>query len=241
MTDPIIEQAQRAAETPADGPPHDRGNLESNRRDTLESNRILLTRHAIAQKPGSPEHASAMEALKANLAYQDGVAPPAVKVQSPGEDKIGEIRKRPEFWDKMRKDHAKTMAEFRAAVANADTPEERQRLVDADISDVRELYGFQVPKIIAAGGHEAVQDFEQNYQDHDRDFLLHARSEGWDKPLVNELREYGVKLAMDISGRSGSGMSAADVDEFKEHFRGKLTKGQADQLLTWFRKNVVGE
>jgi hypothetical protein len=68
-----------------------------------------------------------------------------------------------------------------------------------------------------------------------------SRSEGWDRPLVDSLREYGVKLAMDIGGRNGGGMSAADVDDFRDHFKGKLTKGQADQLLTWFRKNVVGE
>jgi hypothetical protein len=142
------------------------------------------------------------------------------------EERIQAIRAKAGFGDRLHPDYQKVVTEYRAAVAAADTTEERQRLIDSDVADVRAICNLQVPTAIKAAGAEAVQNFETEYSGHDQDFLLHARAEGGDKPLVNELREYGVRLGMEIAGRGTGGMTAAEVDAFRDTFKGKLSATQ---------------
>jgi hypothetical protein len=209
--DDVVANAQAAAATPADGPP-------AEQQDT----RPYPVRWAEAKQ-----------------AETDTARTAAVEKLSPVEQKIATLRKHPAFYDKNHPDNAKVMAEYRKALAEGDTPEERQTLVDSGVKGAREVFSLDVPRDIAVLGKDVAAVYEEQYANHEAELLRHARSEGWDKSLASDLRDYGVRLGIAIGDR-GTPMTVDEVAEFKRTFNGRLTETQQDRLLKWFQQNVVG-
>jgi hypothetical protein len=183
----------------------------------------------------APEEKSA-EAPKPEAPKPEAPKPPE---PSPAEKKIAALRRHPSFYDQRHPDHRKTMVEYRAAIAAGDTPEERQALVDGGIEAARSLFALDVPREIAVMGREIAARYDEGFSEHEADLLRHARAEGWDRKLAGDLRDYGVRLGLEIASR-GTQMTDAEVADFQRKFKGKISEAQATQLVSWFKARVVG-
>jgi len=128
------------------------------------------------------------------------------------------------------------MQAYRAAVASADSPEERQALVDGGLSVARDHFGLDVPRDVTVRGKDFAAAYEEGFADHEADLLRAARVAGWDTKLTGELRDHGVRLALDIADR-GTPMTPDEEATFRQRFEGRLAKAEQELLLIWFRKN----
>jgi hypothetical protein len=79
----------------------------------------------------------------------------------------------------------KVMQEYRAAIAAADTPEERQRLVDGDVQGIRDAFGLQVPQAIKAAGARCRPGVRVRFQ-RARPGLLTARQKRRVGPAISQ-------------------------------------------------------
>jgi hypothetical protein len=216
--------------------------------DPAEAERRAITSHK-DWFTGGPEKPALLERMRRlGLAPEERAAENLKRNEAEAKITPSEARRR-ELNDPKNeagiysKDPAKqraAMVELKKILAAGDTPEERAALVESGIEGARGLYGFTAPpEYIATFGKDVVKNYEENFSGHEAELLRHARVEAWDKSLVSDLREYGVRLGVEISARQ-TGMTADEVAEFKAKFKGRLTAAQADQLIAWFQARVVG-
>jgi hypothetical protein len=256
MSDPVIENAQQAANTPANQAPDERAPAQQQQDPAAPRQQTPApseARRKELNRPGDDgiwstnpkKQAAARSELQRLMRSPDAVAAEEQKkteadaALSPAEKKISELRKSDAFWFKNHPDHAKVMQEYRAALVAAETPEEQQALVAGGIEGVRRAVGLDAPQDIVTLGKDSATAYRESYAGHEATLLLQARAEGWDTKLAGDLRDHGVRLGLEIGAR-GTPMTADEVAAFKHKFRGRLTEAQADRLIQWFQQSVVG-
>jgi len=80
-----------------------------------------------------------------------------------------------------------------------------------------------------------MQDYEENYSGHESDFIVAARDHGLDAPLVRELRDRGIRMAIEAAGKP---VSEQQWKEFEKSYAGKLKPAQITALKAWWRSSV---
>jgi hypothetical protein len=80
-----------------------------------------------------------------------------------------------------------------------------------------------------------VEDYNKNYSGHEGDFLLAAREHGLDSKLVGELRDAGIRIAIEAEGRP---LSEETSGAMEKRFAGRLTAGQFKALKAWWRGSI---
>jgi len=124
--------------------------------------------------------------------------------------------------------------ELRELVAGMATAGERQAMQDAPLEEHREVFGLTVPdeRVMPKAWRE---EYETEYGGHESDFLLAARQHGLDSKLVGELRDTGIRMAIEAEGKPVSDEAWAAT---AKRFEGRLTKEQLTALRKWWRSNV---
>jgi hypothetical protein len=111
-----------------------------------------------------------------------------------------------------------------------------QAIQDAPLEDHRAVFGLQDPDERVMPKSQ-VQDYNENYSGHEQDFLLAARQHGLEAPLVRELRDAGIRLAMEAEGRP---VTEEAWGAMQKKFAGRLTADQFKALREWWRSSVEG-
>jgi hypothetical protein len=155
---------------------------------------------------------------------------------TPAEQRIKAANANPDLWNPKAPGHEAARRELREAVAAGASPAEQQAIKDASLGDHRSAFGLHdpdervLPKVW-------VTDYTENYGGHESDFLLAARQHGLESKLVGELRDAGIRMAIEAEGR-------AVTDEMwnttMKRFEGRLTAGQAKALRAWWVASVEG-
>jgi len=173
------------------------------------------------------------------VAKQDQAKTEAEAKLSPAERRRQELTKELTTGKLTDAERAAKSEELRRLLAASDTKEEREALVAEGVTGARALFGLEAPRDVTALGKDAAAAYEEGFADHEADLLRHARAEGWDKKLAGDIREHGVRLGMEIAAR-GTGMTAGEEQAFRDAFKDRLSKAQQDQLVGWFKKDVIG-
>jgi hypothetical protein len=233
--DPIIANAQNAANTPATGPTVDaveQRRAELNRPDNAAgvwSKDPVKRRAAVAEiqrLARTPEVAAAEDQKQSD----------AVAKASPAEQRVKRANQNPALWNPKHKGHEAAKKELREALAGAATAEQQQALVDAPLEEHRAAFGLATPdeRVLPKGYRE---EYEQEYSGHEHDFLLAAREHGLNSKLVGELRDAGIRLAIEAEGNAVTEEAWGVIEK---RFAGRLTAAQFSALKAWWRKSVEG-
>lgn len=204
--------------------------------DATETRRQEITRHPDWFTNGLQKSALMAEMqrlIDPSIAVNDKAKADAFAQKPAVEQRIAKANANPALWDKTDKDHEAARRELRAAIAAADAPKERDALVAGGITAARNIYGLTVPQAITNLGKDAVENYEQNFSPWESDFLMAAREEGLDNKTVGQLRDAGIKLALQVDGAP---LSNEIVDAALKPFAGRLTATQAKALKAYWRR-----
>jgi hypothetical protein len=126
------------------------------------------------------------------------------------------------------------MVELRKLLSDAATPEEQAAVRDAPLESHREVFGLTIPdeRVLPRVYQE---QYEREFSGHEQDFLLAARENGLDSRLVGELRDAGIRMAIEADGKPVSDQAWAKLGK---RFAGRLTANQFKSLRTWCRNSV---
>ena len=80
-------------------------------------------------------------------------------------------------------------------------------------------------------------DSVREFGGHEQDFLLGARQAGLESRLVGELRDAGIRMAIEAEGKAVSGETWSAMEK---KFAGRLTSKQFAALKTWWTNYVEG-
>ncbi len=96
------------------------------------------------------------------------------------------------------------------------------------------MFGLTIPseRVLPKVYHE---QYDREYSGHEQDFLLAAREDGLDSKLVGELRDAGIRLAIEAEGRPVTDEAWAAV---VKRFEGRLTEKQFESLRRWWISSV---
>jgi hypothetical protein len=122
-----------------------------------------------------------------------------------------------------------------ARVAGAG-PTERAAITDAPLEQQRANFGLRdpEPRVLPAVN---VAEYNESYGGHESDFLLAARQHGLDAKLVGELRDAGIRMAIEAEGRP---VSEEGFAVLAKRFSGRINEAQFKALKTWWRSSVEG-
>ena len=81
------------------------------------------------------------------------------------------------------------------------------------------------------------ETYEQEYSDWERDFLVEAREHGLDSTTVRDLRDAGIRLAIEADGRR---VTDEAMDAFAKKFKGRLKPTQIASIRAWWRGSIEG-
>ena len=109
-------------------------------------------------------------------------------------------------------------------------------MIDAPLEEHRSAFGLTVPdeRVLPKAYRE---EYQSEYQGHEEDFLLSARRAGLDSKTVGDLRDAGVRLAIEAEGNPVTEEAFAELEK---RFAGRLTAGQFSALKVWWRSSVEG-
>ena len=229
--DPVIEQAQTAAASPATGAPDERA-VEAQRialQKDLHGPDPIKSRAALAaiQRLGrTPEVAAAEDQKRAD----------AETKRSPAEQRVKRANQNLALWDSKNPGHEAAKKELREALAAATTPEETQAMQDAPLESHREAFGLAAPdeRVLPKAYQE---EYENEFSGWESDFLLSARRAGLDSKLVGELRDAGIRMVIEAEGNA---VTEEAWSVMEKRFAGRLTANQFSALKTWWRSSVEG-
>jgi hypothetical protein len=123
--------------------------------------------------------------------------------------------------------------ELRALVANQATAEEKTNIASASLETHRAAYGLEPPAL-----PKPWQDaYAEHHEGFEQDFLAAARQHGLDKGLVTELRDTGVRLAVEAEGKPVSDETWAALEK---KFSERLTPTRFKSLKAWWKTSVEG-
>jgi hypothetical protein len=228
MSSEIIDNASAAAAQPADAAP-----------DVREQRRQEIMKSPDYWNDGPKTRALRDEMKRITsdpsvVAQQDQRKTEAEAKLSPAEQRIKKANANPALWDPKHPDHEAARKELREAVAAGATPEEQQAMKDAPLEEHRSAFGLTAPDewVLPKANQE---EYEQEYGGHEQDFLLAARQHGLDSKLVGELRDVGIRIAIEAEGRPVSDETWAVMEK---RFAGRITASQFKALKAWWRGSV---
>jgi hypothetical protein len=109
-------------------------------------------------------------------------------------------------------------------------------MADAPLQEHREVFGLTAPdERVMPKAWRA--EYETEYGGHESDFLLAARQHGLEAPLVRDLRDAGIRLAIEAEGRA---VSEEAWGAMQKKFAGRLSASQFTALKAWWKKSVEG-
>jgi hypothetical protein len=166
---------------------------------------------------------------------REAAAREATEKLSPTERRRQELMNSPDgIYSKDPVKQKAAMVEMRKLLVALETPEERDALTDARLEDHRARYGLSVPdESVMPKSYQA--EYEQEYSGHEQDFLVAARQHGLDSKLVGELRDAGIRMAIEAEGRA---VSDEAWGALQKRFSGRLTAGQFESLKRWWHASV---
>jgi hypothetical protein len=222
MANEQITNAQTAAAAPANGAP-----------DAREGRRQEIMKSEDYWREGPTTQALRLEMARlladpAVVAQQDQAA---AKV-SPDERRRRELSRDPKY---LAGDPA-LVAEMKRVLARLESPEEKQAIDGAPLEEQRSRFGLSVPdeRVLPKAYQE---EYERDFSGHEQDFLVAARQHGLDSKLVVELRDAGIRMAIEAEGRAVSDEAWAAV---QKRFAGRLSQKQFESLKSWWRTSVEG-
>jgi hypothetical protein len=124
--------------------------------------------------------------------------------------------------------------EMRRILAALESPEETETAEAAPLEEQRERFGLTPPGAHVIPQHQ-VEQYEQEFGGHEVDFLNYARSEGIDPRTVRDLRDAGIRLAIEADGKP---VTAEALLALGNQFRGRITLAQFKTLAAWWRSRV---
>jgi hypothetical protein len=126
------------------------------------------------------------------------------------------------------------VAEMKQILTRLESPEEMAAIEGASLEDHRSAFGLQDPSE-GVLPRVQVEEYTREYSGHEQDFLLAARQQGLDSKLVGELRDAGIRMAIEAEGRAVSDEAWSSM---QKRFEGRLTSEQFNTLTTWWRAAV---
>jgi hypothetical protein len=225
MTDPIIANAQRAAETPADGPPAPVMTPEQQKLNEMTGGRYAKTLAARA----------AAEAAKPPVVEEPAPAPPtAAEKMEARRRHLNDPKNADGVWslDQAKADAAR--ADLKRLLArNPEDPASRNADNIKDAADaaewagtLRSRYGIQHPRF--ANG-DTVDPL------HEGNALAYLTREGVAPDVVKN-------LATDVYGALNGGgvLDDATIERLKSKYGGALGSDRVALLEKWYREEVLG-
>jgi hypothetical protein len=129
---------------------------------------------------------------------------------------------------------AEKTRELQALVASQATDAEKGDIASASLETHRAAYGLAPPDL-PKPWQEAYAEHHEGFE---QDFLAAARERGLDKGLVVELRDTGVRLAVEADGKP---LSTETWNALEKRFAGRLSPSQFTALRAWWRGTVEGQ
>ena len=228
--DPIIENAQHAAATPANNPPAPAPTAAS-----VEARRQEIMKSPDYYKDGPTTKAlrAEMSKLLASAPPDEPVAPKQEEVKPKPEAPANDAR-RLEITEllvlKKYKDTAERTAlerELRQILAAQESPEEREARSNLTVRERRQEFGV---KDASLHGPE-LESYNQNFAGHEVALFDVARENGLDAVQVRGLRDEAIKLGQ-IIGERGKPASDAEVKAIFERLKVPASS-RASLLKLW--------
>jgi hypothetical protein len=150
---------------------------------------------------------------------------------------FAELRRHAAFLDKNHAERDAVKRQYRVAVASADSPDEARAFAEAPLSSQRLVFGLRDPDpaVLPAAN---LDEYNAEYGGHESDFLVAARQHGLDNKLVGELRDAGIRMAIEGEGRP---VSDEVWSAMEKKFGSRLTDKQFTALKTWWKPKVEGQ
>jgi hypothetical protein len=231
MMDPIIENAQNAANTndppaPVEAPPYVPSAAAEARIKAIRADSAFWDN-------GSPKQRQLVQELQGLTTGKPATAPKKENANQAAEARRQELTKQIIGGNLDAAKKAELTSELRQLVAKMSTREEAGALQSASLSDHRRTLGVQPPDLPPS----YLAQYESDYSGHEADFLLASRQEGLDPKLVAELRDAGIQMAIAAEGRA---VSDEAFSAMEKKFAGRLTALQFTSLKKWWKSQVEG-
>lgn len=214
MSDTVIENAQEAANNPANGSPDERAAIEQQQQQTdTRSYKQKWDDERAAEKATADQTAQAK--------------------MSPAEKRLADLRSRPEFFNAKDAKHPATMVEYRAAMFEAQTAEEKAKLVEAPAAEIRCTFGVMDPAEYLTPG---MADRWIGDEQHAEAILFMAR-EGVAPAVMAEMSEYAISK---LAAYNGEPLPQVEIEQFVKRYTGKVPPAVLEKLVKWYSSEVVG-
>jgi len=106
--------------------------------------------------------------------------------------------------------------------------------VDAPLEEQRSAFGLTVPdeRVLPRAYQE---EYERDFSGHEQDFLMAAREHGLDSAVVADLRDAGIRMAIEAEGRPVTEQTWADMER---KFKGRLSTSEFTILKSWWNRSI---